>query len=108
MSDQRPRRSSWQGEEYEPSAAHHRLADDWFLARHAPGPIDVVIDAGCGTGEFTTRLAGLVPDGAVIGVEPDRSMLEQAVPRSGPNGSFRDGSFDQTFVRLHVLAQRPD
>ncbi|MFP3907936.1 MAG: class I SAM-dependent methyltransferase, partial [Acidimicrobiales bacterium] len=95
MSDQPLGRSAWQGEEYEPSAAHHRLADDWFLARHPPGPSEVVIDGGCGTGEFTARLAELVPDGSVIGVEPDRSMLEQAMTRSGPNLSFREGRLQE-------------
>jgi len=84
-------RGSWQGDSYAPAAQHHRVADEWFLARHPPAPSDTIVDAGCGTGEFTARLAALVPDGRVIGVEPDPSMLQQAEAKAGRNLEFRAG-----------------
>jgi trans-aconitate methyltransferase len=88
--------ASWQGEDYAPHAAHHRALDEWFLARHRPAPDDVVVDAGCGTGEFTMRLAALVPDGHVIGVEPDPSMLAVARERvTSSNVEFREGAIQQ-------------
>jgi trans-aconitate methyltransferase len=90
MADSSPR-ARWQGDDYAPHAAHHRSFDDWFLQAHHPRPTDVVVDAGCGTGEFTARIAQLVPEGHVIGVEPDPSMLEQAQAKAGGNLEFRQG-----------------
>ena len=78
----------WRGTEYARSSAHHRAADDWFLRRHAPGERDVVIDLGCGSGEFTARLAALAPHGHVTGVDPDASMLEAAGRHRAANLSF--------------------
>jgi trans-aconitate methyltransferase len=69
---------AWEGRAYAEASAHHRAQDDWFLSGHRPGPGDRVVDVGCGSGEFTARLAELVPDGSVIGVEPDASMVEAA------------------------------
>jgi SAM-dependent methyltransferase len=60
---------AWEGRAYAEASAHHRAQDDWFLSGHRPGPGDRVVDVGCGSGEFSARLAELVPDGSVIGVE---------------------------------------
>ena len=84
--------SAWQGEEYAPQAAHHRSLDDWFLDAHRPAADDVVVDAGCGTGEFTVRLAELATAGRVIGVDSDESMLDVARRTTGPNIEFRRGT----------------
>ncbi len=81
----------WEGDAYAAQSAHHRLLDEWFLDRHRPSPRDVVVDAGSGSGEFTLRLAELVPDGRVIGVEPDASMLATAAERRRDNLEFRHG-----------------
>jgi trans-aconitate 2-methyltransferase len=37
-----------------------------------------VVDLGCGTGELTTRLADLLPDSHVLGVDNSPQMLERA------------------------------
>lgn len=79
----------WSGEEYARHSAHHRAADDWFLARHRPSRSDVVVDLGCGSGEFSARLASLVPDGRVIGVGQDASMLRSAERHAAANLEFR-------------------
>ena len=65
------RTARWSGSAYAETAGHHRSLDAWFLERHEPAPSDTVVDLGSGTGEFTARLAALVPDGRVIGIEPD-------------------------------------
>lgn len=39
---------------------------------------EAVLDAGCGTGKFTGRLAALVPNGRVYGVDADDGMLREA------------------------------
>lgn len=68
----------WDGERYAASSAHHREADAGFLRRHAPRSGEVVVDLGCGSGEFTTRLAALAAPGRVIGIDLDGSMLAAA------------------------------
>jgi trans-aconitate methyltransferase len=78
----------WDGRAYAEAAGHHRALDDWFLERHRPAPGDRVVDVGCGSGEFTARLAALVPSGSVLGVEPDPSMVEAARRREAPNLAF--------------------
>lgn len=82
----------WQGDRYRPAAGHHRSADEWFLERHRPSRTDVIVDLGCGTGEFSAELASMVPDGRVIGIDSDPSMLASARRIAGGNLSFRMGA----------------
>lgn len=84
--------SSWRGDEYATEADHHRSFDDWFLDRLPTESGDVVVDLGCGSGEFTARVAELVPQGRVIGIEPDASMLEAARRHDHPRLEFVQAS----------------
>ena len=88
-------RGVWEGEQYAAQAWHHRSFDDWFLDRHPPRPDDHVVDAGCGSGEFTARLARVVAEGEVIGVEPDPSMLAAARRHTAGNLEFRQGRLQE-------------
>jgi SAM-dependent methyltransferase len=83
---------SWSGADYAHHSAHHRATDEWFLARHRPRPSDVVVDLGCGSGEFSARLATLVPEGRVIGVDQNPSMLAAARRHEAPNLTFRQAA----------------
>lgn len=80
--------AAWRGTDYATASGHHRALDDWFLDRLRPRPNDVVVDLGCGSGEFSVRLAEIVSDGRVVGVEPDPSMLEAARRHARPNLEF--------------------
>lgn len=80
--------SAWSGEDYADEAHHHRSFDDWFLERLPPESGDVIVDLGCGSGEFTARVADLLPEGRVIGIEPDPSMLEAARRHDHPRLEF--------------------
>jgi SAM-dependent methyltransferase len=82
----------WAGRAYAEHSGHHRSVDDWFLAGHPPSDRDTVVDLGCGSGEFTAKVAGLVPGGRVVGVEPDPSMLEVARRHTAPNLTFVQAS----------------
>jgi trans-aconitate methyltransferase len=81
----------WMGDQYAAESGHHRTFDDWFLDYHPPQPHDRIVDAGCGSGEFTARLASIAAKGRVIGVEPDLSMLQAAARHEARNLDFRQG-----------------
>ncbi|MFP3915180.1 MAG: class I SAM-dependent methyltransferase [Actinomycetota bacterium] len=93
--------TDWNGARYAGEAEHHRALDDWFLDRLPPEPGDTIVDLGCGSGEFTARVAESVPTGRVIGVEPDPSMLQAARRHSRPGLEFLQASaetFDDLFA----------
>jgi SAM-dependent methyltransferase len=85
----------WHGDEYARHSGHHRAFDAWFLERHRPSGNDVVVDLGCGSGQFTALLASMLPEGSVIGVDPDESMLAGAAGHIAPNLEFRRGSAEE-------------
>ncbi len=85
-------KARWRGDQYAPASGHHRAVDEWFLQRHRPSRGDVVVDLGCGTGEFTAQLAALAPEGRVVGIDSDPSMLERARAYAGGNLSFVQGA----------------
>lgn len=86
------RAGDWRGEAYSASSGHHRSYDDWFLDRLTPDAEDIVVDLGCGSGEFTARVADLVTGGKVIGIDPAPSMLDVARGRERPRLEFLNGA----------------
>jgi trans-aconitate 2-methyltransferase len=59
------------------SAPQQRWASEQFERLALRGD-EVVLDAGCGTGNITAQLAGMVPSGRVYGVDAAPSMVEHA------------------------------
>lgn len=106
---------AWDGSAYAANTAHHRAFDDGFLATTPLRPGDRVLDLGCGSGDLTATVAGIVGDaGHVVGVDAQPTMLEEAEARAGANQSFvlssvqdldrtfgpeHDGTFDVVFSR---------
>jgi demethylmenaquinone methyltransferase/2-methoxy-6-polyprenyl-1,4-benzoquinol methylase len=82
----------------------------WDLDRFLPaGPIDRILDLGCGTGELTRLTARHFPDARVVGMDFTAAMLAVAQRRTGADTAatrisygrgtamrlpFADGSFD--------------
>jgi trans-aconitate methyltransferase len=66
------------------AAAYHRVSDPQFawgvrvLDRLAPDGGESVVDAGCGSGRLTARLAARLPRGRVIALDRSRAMLATA------------------------------
>jgi trans-aconitate methyltransferase len=73
-----PHTDAWDASLYAEHSAHHREQDAWFLASFTLAPTAHVLDLGCGTGEFTNRIADLVPQGRVLGVDGSPSQIERA------------------------------
>lgn len=78
---------AWDGS-YAANTAHHRAVDEWFLQHFPSNKSDRVLDIGCGTGDFTAIVAERVPDGEVIGAEPQSSLLLEAESVKRPNQRF--------------------
>jgi trans-aconitate methyltransferase len=78
----------WDGAAYAANTAHHRVHDAWFLEHFPARPTDRVLDLGCGSGDFTHVLAGLVPNGGIVGLDAQPSMLDQARAGATTNESF--------------------
>lgn len=60
------------------------------MARRALATLDLdgsprVVDVGCGDGRVTAAIAGRIPGGSVVGVDPSRSMVEHASRHHGPS-----------------------
>ena len=82
----------WDGPLYAANTSHHRRYDEWFLEGTPLEPSWRVLDLGCGSGDFTRVVADLVPRGHVVGIDPQRSLLDEAEHRAGPNQSFAQGT----------------
>jgi ubiquinone/menaquinone biosynthesis C-methylase UbiE len=91
-----------------------------LLLRYALPPEPRILDAGCGTGEASSRIAELFPRATILGVDIVDTSLELARQRHGclaPRVRFEhrsiyelglaDNSFDLTVCR-HVIHSIPD
>src|ERR1700757_1617369 len=97
--------TEWSGEDYADISALQRT-----MAEEAVGALELagaehVLDVGCGDGYVTRMVAGMVPDGYVVGIDPSRGMLAEAVrgDHSGASGpvfvraDVRDLPFAESF-----------
>jgi ubiquinone/menaquinone biosynthesis C-methylase UbiE len=87
------------------------------LALYPPQPGQHVLDVGCGFGDTTQRIAGMVgPDGEATGVDVAPRFIEDAVRETGElgitNASFKvadvqtddlGGPYDMAFSRMGVM-----
>lgn len=55
-----------------------RLWREALIVQVQPSPDDVIIDLGCGTGSLLVRLAAIEPKAKLIGLDPDRAVLDRA------------------------------
>jgi len=81
----------WDGASYAANAGHHRVFDAAFLATLPFEGHERVLDLCCGSGEFTRTIADLVPDGHVVGLDAQPSMIDEALACAGPNQTFVTG-----------------
>jgi ubiquinone/menaquinone biosynthesis C-methylase UbiE len=86
---------AWDGARYAANTGHHRVYDQLYLDTLPVRAADVVLDLGCGSGDFTAIVAALVPDGEVVGVDPQPSLLDEARRRAAPNQRFVQGAVQQ-------------
>jgi len=87
----------WDPADYQKSSSAQY---DWAMAIIAGLQLngeERILDIGCGDGRITARLAGLVPNGAVLGIDLSPEMVRFAAGKyaSRPNLSFQEGDASQ-------------
>src|ERR1700739_2767832 len=97
--------TEWSGEEYADISALQRAMADEAVGSLQLAGAERLLDVGCGDGYVTRRLAGMVPDGYVVGIDPSHGMLAEALrgAHSSPSGpvfvraDVRDLPFTENF-----------
>jgi len=62
-----------------------------------------VIDLGCGTGELTARLARLLPESDVLGIDSSAEMLARAEALAGPGLRFERRAIEDVDGSWHLV-----
>ena len=91
--------------DYAANTGHHRQHDDWYLESFPARPTDRLLDVGCGSGDFTAKVAALVPGGEVVGVDPQPSLLVEAGRVAAPNQRFVRGTAQRLGAALAAAGQ---
>ena len=88
-------------DQFEQALDHY---DDAFFAAAAIGPMDRVLDIGCGTGKTTRRAAVAAAGGSVLGVDLSSAMIETAERRAVADG-LRNVRFEQVDAQIHAFTR---
>jgi len=92
--------------QYRAASAHQQEWGDRLIAELRLRGHERILDLGCGDGRLTARLAELVPEGHVVGIDSSPGMIAAAREHTGCNVEFRlldindmdfDGAFDVLF-----------
>lgn len=93
---------AWNADDYAKNSSAQLQWAEELIAKLDLQDSESVLDIGCGDGKISVRLAHLVPDGYVLGIDQSESMIqrasEQFPPTTHPNLSFRH--MDATKIHL--------
>ena len=67
--------TEWNASDYSRQSSLQEAMAGQILALLDLGGAERVLDVGCGDGKITARIAGRVPRGSVLGVDPSRDMI---------------------------------
>lgn len=76
------------GQRYAEASSHQREWGERLIGELGLEGAERVLDLGCGDGALTARLAALVPDGEVVGIDASLGMIEAACAHRAPNLRF--------------------
>ncbi len=75
------------GKKYETASSHQKEWGGKLIEELRLRGSESILDLGCGDGTLTARLAELVPDGEVVGIDASRGMID--VARKKEKGNLR-------------------
>ena len=82
------------GNKYQKASDHQEEWGQKLIAEVRLQGTEHILDLGCGDGRLTARLADLVPDGSVVGIDASRGMIEVAKKHRKANLSFVLGNIN--------------
>jgi len=77
------------GKKYEKASDHQKEWGTRLIAELNLKGTERVLDLGCGDGTITAQLAGLLPEGEVVGIDASEGMIGAALPKERHNLNFR-------------------
>ena len=77
------------GKKYEKASDHQKEWGTRLIAELNLNGSERVLDLGCGDGTITARIAGLLPEGEVVGIDASEGMIDAALPKERHNLYFR-------------------
>jgi trans-aconitate methyltransferase len=78
----------FEGKKYEKASAHQKEWGTKLIAELDLQGTERILDLGCGDGALSAQIAGLVPNGEVVGIDASRGMIEAARSRVRKNLRF--------------------
>lgn len=76
------------GDKYRQASGHQKEWGNAIIAELNLRGDEAILDLGCGDGVLTRRLAGLAPDGEVLGIDASPGMIATAEQKKERNLSF--------------------
>jgi len=76
--------TEWHASDYHRQSGLQQAMAEEQLARLTLAGGERILDVGCGDGKITAEIAGRVPRGSALGVDPSREMIAFASSRFGP------------------------
>lgn len=88
MGEHHPRPHDFDGAKYAKASEHQKEWGAKLIAELGLDGSERVLDLGCGDGALSARIAELVPNGEVVGIDASPGMIEAARANLRPNLSF--------------------
>ena len=66
------------GDKYQKASTHQEEWGQRLISELSLRGTECILDLGCGDGRLTSRLADLVPDGSVVGIDASHGMIDVA------------------------------
>lgn len=83
------------GERYARASRHQKEWGSRLISGLRLRGCESILDLGCGDGALTEKLASLVPDGAVLGIDASQGMIDAARKHARDNLSFRQADINR-------------
>lgn len=77
------------GKKYEKASVHQKEWGNKIISELKLSGNEKILDLGCGDGALTAKLAELVPDGSVLGIDASEGMLDTAKEKEKSNLKFQ-------------------
>ncbi len=76
------------GKKYEKASAHQKEWGAKLIEELGLMGTEHVLDLGCGDGTLTVKIAELLPEGKVVGIDASQGMINTALPKARRNVEF--------------------